>query len=148
MTYFTDLSPYSYLPNTVPSTVAAFNVGWLDGENAFHSGEAPDEFIGALADLCAQSSHAKTRGWHVCNLVHASSPPPYPITMEAGGRTIVLGSAEVRVVTPDGAWLVAPDLVLHYVIDHKYLPPEEFVEAVMAKRNAPSGGPQQPSHVL
>ena len=43
----------------------------------------------------------------------------------------LLGSAELRLVGRDGAVYAAPDLVLHYVEHHNYLPPHEFVEAVM-----------------
>ncbi|WP_455755410.1 DUF7919 family protein [Streptomyces werraensis] len=31
-------------------------------------------------------------------------------------------------------WLIASDLVLHYVAVHSYRPPDSFVEAVMARR--------------
>ncbi|WP_443062416.1 DUF7919 family protein [Streptomyces sp. NBC_00457] len=34
--------------------------------------------------------------------------------------------------------MIAPDLILHYVADHSYRPPEDFIEAVMRKRIAPS----------
>jgi hypothetical protein len=29
----------------------------------------------------------------------------------------------------------APNLVLHHVVDHAYLPPRDFIEAVMAYRS-------------
>lgn len=42
-----------------------------------------------------------------------------------------VGNAEVRVESPSGVKMAAPDMVLHYVIEHGYKPPVEFVEAVM-----------------
>ena len=45
-------------------------------------------------------------------------------------QEIFLGSAEIRVEI-GGHWLAAPDLVYHYVTDHAYLPPIEFIDAVI-----------------
>ncbi len=41
-----------------------------------------------------------------------------------------LGSAEIWVIANDGKIFACPDLILHYIVDHNYLPPEEFIEAV------------------
>ncbi|WP_249375347.1 hypothetical protein [Streptomyces sp. I05A-00742] len=59
------------------------------------------------------------------------------MTVVAGEQTLLLGTAELRVVSADGTWFIAPDLVLHYVTDHGYLPPDDFVEAVLSGRDAP-----------
>jgi hypothetical protein len=51
----------------------------------------------------------------------------------AGGRSCCLSSAAGNVSVPAGAVLfVAPEMVAHYVEKHGYLPPQEFVEAVLA----------------
>jgi hypothetical protein len=34
--------------------------------------------------------------------------------------------------------MIAPDLVLHYVSNHSYKPPTDFIEAVMDQRIAPT----------
>jgi hypothetical protein len=33
-------------------------------------------------------------------------------------------------------WLIAPTLIIHYVLQHEYPPPPEFFEAVVAERFA------------
>ncbi|MGZ7445796.1 ankyrin repeat domain-containing protein [Paenibacillus sp. TH7-28] len=49
-----------------------------------------------------------------------------------------LGSSEIRVITEDGKQkFAAPSMILHYVIDHNYCPPEEFISAVI---NGPKPG--------
>jgi hypothetical protein len=53
------------------------------------------------------------------------------------GVTVAVGDSEIRVVATDGTWLVAPTLILHYVSDHAYRPPLEFIEAVTNGRFAP-----------
>jgi hypothetical protein len=47
----------------------------------------------------------------------------------------LLGDAEIRVVGKDGTWLIAPTLVLHYVTEHAYRPPAEFIDAVSRGRS-------------
>ncbi|TDC24828.1 hypothetical protein E1265_08510 [Streptomyces sp. 8K308] len=139
MTYFSDLSPYTFLPESIPPDVAAVNVGWLDSRHAFDTGAVPDEFTEKLGRLCRDSPHARTRGHHGCELPHADEPAPWPVTADIDGESVPLGSAEVRVVSRTGTWLVAPNLVHHYVVRHAYRPPAEFVEAVVALRVADSG---------
>jgi len=118
----------------------ARNVGWLDGEHGFRAGAAPEGFAEALARLCADHPRARTRGVHACELPHPGAEPDYPLRVMINERAVTLGSAEVRVVAADGRWLAAPDLVCHYVRDHRYLPPVLFVEAVLAGRVAPESG--------
>jgi hypothetical protein len=41
-------------------------------------------------------------------------------------------SAEVRVPGKNGRVYAAPHMIHHYVVAHGYLPPEEFIQAVLA----------------
>jgi hypothetical protein len=41
------------------------------------------------------------------------------------------GDGEIRVIGADGVTYAAPVLLLHYVVVHKYSPPQQFVEAVL-----------------
>jgi hypothetical protein len=133
MTWYPDLSPYSYMPESVHPGETILNVGWLDSSHDFPVGDPPGGFLEALEWLCEGDAHARTRGWHACNLPHAQQLD-YPYTIEVDGNKITLGSAEVRVVAKDGTMLSAPNLILHYVKDHNYLPPDVFTEAVLARR--------------
>ncbi|WP_405683310.1 hypothetical protein [Streptomyces sp. NBC_00057] len=53
---------------------------------------------------------------------HASRP--------AMDTEVWLGSAEIRVRGADGTLCTAPNLVIHYITEHQYCPPEEFCRAV------------------
>jgi hypothetical protein len=69
----------------------------------------------------------ESRGYHPCRFCDDST---YPVRMSVGDETICLGSAELRV--SDGTLTyAAPNLILHYVSDHKYLPPSEFIRALV-----------------
>lgn len=39
---------------------------------------------------------------------------------------------EIRVLAKTGQWYAAPTLVHHYVTWHNYLPPQEFIDAVLS----------------
>jgi hypothetical protein len=42
-----------------------------------------------------------------------------------------MGNGEIRVRDADGIWYAAPRLVIHYVVEHNYCPPQAFIEAVL-----------------
>jgi hypothetical protein len=136
MTYYPDSTTYSFLQHTVPAGTVTSTVGWLDGEHDFPKGVVTEEFLLALEHLCLQHPCARTRGWHSCELEHAGHRLEYPLRVTINDTDIALGSAEVRVVSHDGSWLIAPNLILHYVKDHSYLPPRAFIEAVLAHKQS------------
>ncbi len=70
----------------------------------------------------------RTRGFQEC---HFCTDPAYPVIMKSGDQELALGSAEVRVTGDDGTVYAAPTLVAHYIAGHDYLPPAEFVEALL-----------------
>lgn len=132
MTYFPDLTPYSYLPDDPgkPSPdLPHLNVGWLDAAHPFPTGECPDGLIEALTRL-SRVRVQQTRGYHFCELCLKLQPEnaqDFGTLMEQVAR----GSAEVRVPARDVAYAV-PELITHYVQAHSYLPPTEFCLAALA----------------
>ena len=144
MTYYADLTPYVYWPEHVfgdrpyPDGVEALNVGWLEAGHVFPTfeGDPDPQFLKNLITLVADHSVCATRGFHGCDQQHEDGKD-FQFQSDYDGRDLFLGSAEIHVVTPDGRWLIAPNLVVHYVRDHGYRPPEEFIEAVKAMRVAP-----------
>ncbi len=122
------MSPYRYhqsgnRPNTL-------NVGWIDAEKEFPKGSVPDVFVRRLWQFC-KIPMVQTRGFHVCNL--CNMPKEVVPLLEYEGQTLRFGSAEIRVLGLNGIIYAAPNLVFHYVRDHGYLPPQSFVDAVLAE---------------
>ena len=71
----------------------------------------------------------QTRGFHTCDLcqsVEAGIP-----TIALGEERMKVGSAEIRFFGDDNRIYAAPNLIYHYVDAHAYLPPPEFVSAVV-----------------
>ncbi|SPD76515.1 conserved hypothetical protein [uncultured Desulfobacterium sp.] len=124
MTYFDDLSPYSYISEEGNS----LNIGWLDKNHDFQKGDTSEEFIERLAWLTIYSTVKHTPGIHRCTLCQPGAFGFHLISHE--GNSFILGSAEIRVKGNRAAY-AAPDLLIHYVLGHRYLPPEDFISGVM-----------------
>ncbi|MBI5840804.1 MAG: hypothetical protein HZB19_11945 [Chloroflexi bacterium] len=126
MTYYVDMSLYEYIEECVrPNT---FNVGWLSRDYDFERGKSPEQFHQRLLEFCAFGV-CKTRGWHICEFCNTEERAP--IKVEFNADTILfLGSAEIRIIGDDKIF-ASPNLIYHYVVAHEYLPPQEFIDAVL-----------------
>ncbi|MFF3249090.1 hypothetical protein ACFYWY_36415 [Streptomyces sp. NPDC002870] len=126
MTYFLDLSPYEY----EPSEREMLNVGWLSSQHEYPKGLVADVVVDALKILCAHPEN-QMRGYHQCEFCQALAPAV--LGGEDGAKEIFLGSAEVHVEGAGGVVYAAPNLVLHYILEHQYCPPWEFCQAAVHK---------------
>ena len=129
LTYFRDGSPYTYLKEEESK-----NVGWLDKDNAFPRGNLSERALNRLMDISIVSVN-QTRGLHCCEFCGDNMAQPTFIHL---GKEFLLGSAEIRVFDPTGISFAAPNLLVHYVLQHKYLPPSEFIFALEHGPNADS----------
>ena len=143
--YFADGTSYSYSTAGSPMT---FNAGWLDEGHPYPIGPVPTEFIRRLIVL-SENPVMCLRGWHQCNFCPppewASGPPRMLAPGEAGSvcrfegeEWKVFGNGEIRVAETTGVCWAAPQLVVHYVLSHGYLPPPGFVAAVLTGRRPPN----------
>lgn len=106
--YYEDLTPHTYSDTGKYKNVV--NIGWLDVEKPFLKGEVPYGFIEKLSNLKEIHNH---RGFHTC-----------PFCNESRGNKILS-------VEGEGVVYFCPDLIKHYIKKHNYLPPQEFIDAVM-----------------
>jgi hypothetical protein len=125
MTYFEDLTPYSYLPNQAPM----INVGWLSAGHAYPTGSTPVEVIEALYVLADKQENNVLRGVHDCEFCHRESPIRVSAPVPVG--YVDLGTGELHASNPGGMTFAAPTLVVHYITEHGYQPPLAFMEAVL-----------------
>jgi hypothetical protein len=95
-------------------------IGWLHPDHDYTQGEVSAEFLARLKEFTARSSDSAEAlyfgafgGFHTC---------------EFCGRAHGIGNFGV----PSGDLLfVAPEMVVHYIEQHGYSPPAEFVAAVL-----------------
>ncbi len=118
VTFFADLTPHTYTLDSTEKGV--FNVGWLGKGHNFPTGKTSVDFRNALVTLC-KNRIGLHRGFHTCHLCLVKSRDDW-------GQ---IGNGQIRIQDANGNWYVAPTMIQHYVIEHDYLPPEEFVAAVM-----------------
>ena len=109
--YYKDLSKYDYGSTKYPN---ALNVGWLDKEYIFPTGKFPEKPILLLVLNNIKPSNLY-RGCHGCQFCN-----------ESGNG----GNGEY-IVQFKGRTYAAPTLIKHYITAHNYLPPQEFIIAVL-----------------
>jgi len=120
----------------LPQGLSLRPVGWL-GNSLPTTGPVPDEVVDRL--LHAYQANALfidgTHGWHDCELC------PGPEAWYPGGQIgpiITWRGREYRLrgyghhlICSGTDVFMAPALILHYILDHGYGPPRDFVEAVL-----------------
>lgn len=145
MAWFADLTPCTYF-NPDADTLLA--VGWLEGDHQFTRGPIDQAVVDRFAEMIwNQGRHfpAAFLGGHGCTLCDAASGQPQN---SDGSRTIAsydcgLSGMRYNGVKTDvgirnlfvpgkGVLYVAPSLMLHYMVDHGYAPPQEFCEALLS----------------
>jgi hypothetical protein len=98
-----------------------------------------DELLDAIWQYCTVSV-AQTRGLHACEFCQGHSSND----AERKDQRLLLGSAEIRVFSATGDIYAAPNLIYHYMLVHRYRPPDEFVLA--AKIGPPPPSPEYFAH--
>jgi hypothetical protein len=127
--YFPDLTPYQYCCPEFEADI--LNIGWLGGDQPFSQGMQNESFVAALKKLVSSPVNL-SRGSHLCEFC-----PKPPTILSKGGIPMLAplpgttGNGEIRVKATDGTIYVAPVLILHYVTEHGYLPPQKFIDAVL-----------------
>ncbi len=114
MTYYKDLDQLDYFgPIEAPYLRA---VGWLEKSHPYEIGPVSDEVLQRLAEILrAGTGLFNCLGAHCCDLCT---------------RDGAVGVDNLW-VPGNGFLYVMPELALHYIVEHSYRPPEEFLAAVM-----------------
>lgn len=110
----------------LPAELQLYAIGWIE-EAGFTTAEVPDEFVEALiAAYPSKIIPDGTRGWHTCTLCSVEMPK-----VEWKGKEIDVTGYGHYLVRYEEAVYMAPALLLHYVLDHNYCPPQVFIDAVI-----------------
>jgi len=134
--YFPDLTPYEYYVEE--DDAPTLNVGWLDATHEFAKGTPPPGFLDRLRFL-SRTRVKQMRGFQVCPFCPELRTLLKPGNWSEQDRALYdscfkdgrFSSAEIRVSWQDGRTYASPVMILHHVQVHGYLPPKDFIEAVM-----------------
>jgi hypothetical protein len=113
----------------LPEGLTLRAVGWLE-RPGFATGTVPKDCIGALVEaLRGAIFHDGYRGYHTCTLCGKFLPE-----VKWKRRRISLQGHGHYLVQLGQVVYMAPALLLHYILDHGYRPPDEFLNAVSQGR--------------
>jgi hypothetical protein len=141
MSYFKDLTPYTYGDRLGGMLVSVkdgkfekkpiqgkpVNVGWMELGRPLPIGLVSPYLIQKLAKLVESHGVNHMMGDEFCSFCLKGRK--WHEVEEAEWKTIPGGSFEIM-VPGDGVVYMAPELIVHYVRVHDYLPPLEFREAL------------------
>ena len=99
----------------------AYNVGWNTSSNGIVESEVrfSPVFIEKLATYCENPLNRDLNGIYR--------------TVQIGGKKYVKGFGEIRIIDlKKKIRYAAPNVIIDDILDGKYIPPTEFIEAVLA----------------
>jgi hypothetical protein len=141
MTSYLDLEPCTYFDRhsdrtehgrTWSNSLRA--IGWLGSEADFPTGQLSPDVVDALRTLGTGAWQPVLYcGSHYCGLCIRAAGGSIRDIIAAGldNDESRLGSKNLF-IPGSGFVYAAPELILHYIADHHYLPPSEFCGAVIA----------------
>lgn len=113
--WFEDLTECDYFSNLIKQKPLA--VGWLENGKPYEQGQTPQEIIDKTYGFTkTPGMFVYFCGYHVCDFCDY-------VNIELGAQTILIAYK--------GQIYICPALVVHYMESHSYLPPAEFIEAVL-----------------
>lgn len=126
MAYYKDFSNYECNNQKIKNVV---NIGWLGGEERFEKGDVSNDFLMSLWEYYKCPVYPTRKLYeNKCLDGHWRF-----FTAISNERNVQLGSYEIRVIDKNnGVIYAAPNLIIHYIINHKYMPPKEFIDAVIS----------------
>lgn len=103
--------------------------GWLDPDADYRTGQCPQSVVHGLIDA-ARKPVQQTRGFHHCALCGTSDASSMGTAYQTpDGGNLILGSACLEMQDRERQMWIAPNLVLHYIDAHQYLPPDPILQA-------------------
>ena len=113
--WYKDLAKCNYFGEEYAKIFAA--VGWLENGKPYTNGESPIIIVEKLHEFRKTSGmHQYFLGYHKCDFCKFSD-------VELGANTILIAYKKQI--------YACPALITHYIEKHQYLPPVEFIEAVL-----------------
>ena len=105
-------------------------VGWLHPQHSYTRGTAPSDFVTRLALFSSNwGKSIEALNWGVAMGFHECEFCTKPLASRKFGSDVASGTFGVPAAE---RIYYCPEMIWHYVAEHEYLPPAEFVAAVMA----------------
>lgn len=113
--WYEDLTECDYFAEQF--SVNRIAVGWLENGKPYEKGETSKKVVEKIHEFIKTSGmYVYFLGYHKCDFCDF-------INVELGAATILIAYKKKV--------YICPALIVHYIENHQYLPPTEFIEAVL-----------------
>ena len=122
-------TPVSHVPD-MKAVGGRIAIGWLHPDHPFLRGTASPEFVRRLTEIARNwGKSIAALDWGAAGGFHECEFCSKPLKARRAGHDLASGTFGV----PAGDRIYyCPEMIAHYVSEHEYLPPPEFVAAVLA----------------
>lgn len=138
MSYYRDLTCHTYSDYTWALTGGVpyifINIGWLDAAHPYTHGEMAPRDKELLLDMLFEYCRYPVclyQGSHDCHYCDYQDSKFDIINVLKNRITVPLGNGSIMVQGRNNLVYVAPTMIYHYVAEHDYIPPDEFIRAVL-----------------
>ena len=128
--FFPDLTPFEYkLEVPIPGVL---NIGWLHRKHKFTVGDINEKFQNKLKSFILNHDDGKVlinrlkAGVHMCPFCDKVD-----LILDADGKQTYLTWAILWIPSENNCFYASPAMLYHYIDEHNYKPPQEYVDAVM-----------------
>lgn len=101
-------------------------VGGLDKDQSFPTGTVPETILDRLWELCKQPM-----GPGLWKHAYQLCPTEATSVINYKGEQQEFGRWQIVLVCQEQTMYVAPHIIFHSIMVHHYLPPQEFLDAVL-----------------
>lgn len=128
MSWFEDLSPCDYWDSGL-FDIFPTSVGWLAASHGYTKGEVPSNILRKLCDCLVDNwepGELIYRGFQDCPMCGfwGDYVSPFGHKFTIGNRNLFIPSANRDFL------FTVPSTIVHYIVEHQYLPPKSFLAAV------------------
>jgi hypothetical protein len=113
--WYEDLTGCDYFADILPAK--PISIGWLENGKLYTKGKTPGEIVEKIIEFNKNPGmYHRFCGYHECDFCDFFN--------------IELGATTILIAYKNKAY-ICPALIIHYIEEHFYLPPDEFIEAVL-----------------
>lgn len=124
--YYPDGSKYVYTSQFEINNI--INIGWLSHEFSFDKGKINADIKNKILEIIYLKQCNVTRGLHRCDFCKSEN-----FVTNNNNIKILLGHAEIWIPSINGNFIYAsPTLIYHYIDQHNYLPPADYIESLLS----------------
>jgi hypothetical protein len=128
------------------------NIGWIDKDHIFNKGHIDPFIVEYIKTKCHTDCVNMTAGHHVCDLCYPGKLSVFDVVginlhehpvLDKYQCEIIknaihvdngIGNGEIKIIDGNDIY-ISPQMIIHYIENHGYCPPDAYIDAVRRKIN-------------